>query len=505
MDSARRVTDQQISSMRREFAADYDQLGSSMSVHLAEYLADFVDGEGRVTESALHGRGWSDMRGRLADKVYGTNRAAMADTARAMDGVRDLTSEGSPSASAMPHPSIDMRRDIRWNEQKIEAAARSGIGRTPAEAGERMRRVADMNYNATARRVRTAVNGAENAGRMDAMLARGGSKRWVTMADELVRESHAELHGMVVPVDEEFPNGLMFPGDPSGPPEEVYNCRCTLEWVDTGSEADEVEYGGDSPEYVAEDIGTAPVRPRASDFDDPDELDAARSAYRADREAFESRRQELVDEIASQPGHGYGTREEVMSWADRRGVTVTEEVLDAVDSRTMDEIVDVSDRLMEKYPEVLQSFESVGGKYVIGLSDDRSVFMEAGGGLKLNPSYFPDYRSAVDHVVDGYTHASYSEQVGRDLAEMVRGDGTFRTSVTHEFGHNLDSTIRYGLDIGDVSAYRSDLMDLTRGYTTSEYAMVNELEAFAEGFAEMECNPTSEYARAFAEFLRRWR
>lgn len=505
MDSARRTTDRQISAMRREFAADYDQLGGSMSAHLAEYLADFVDEEGRVEATALAGRRWARARDQLAREVTEVNAASMRILDGRLGDVRRLTSEGAAAVSASPHPSIDRRTDLAWNRRKVEAAARQGIGHTPAEAGERMRLVADMNSNACARRVRTAINGAENAGRMDAMIARGGSKRWVTVQDERVRDSHAELHGTVVPVDEEFPNGLMFPGDPSGPPEEVYNCRCTLEWVDTGSEADEAQYSGDSPEYVAEDIGTAPVRPRASDFDDPDELDAARSAYRADREAFESRRQELVDEIASQPGHGYGTREEVTAWADRRGVTVTEEVLDAVDSRTMDEIVDVSDRLMGKYPEVLQSFESVGGRYVIGLSDDRSVFMEAWGGLKLNPSYFPDYRSAVDHVVDGYTHASYSERAGRDLAEIVRGDGTFRTSVTHEFGHNLDSTIRYNLDIGGVSAYRSDLMDLTRRYTTSEYAMVNDLEAFAEGFAEMECNPTSEYARAFADFLRRWR
>ena len=59
MDSARRTTDQQISAMRREFAADYDQLGGSMSAHLAEYLADFVDGDGNVEATALAGRKWA--------------------------------------------------------------------------------------------------------------------------------------------------------------------------------------------------------------------------------------------------------------------------------------------------------------------------------------------------------------------------------------------------------------------------------------------------------------
>lgn len=232
MDSARRTTDQQISAMRREFAADYDQLGGSMSAHLAEYLADFVDEEGRVEATALAGRKWARARDQLAREVTEVNAAAMRTLDGRLGDVRRLTSEGAAAVSASPHPSIDRRTDLAWNRRKVEAAARQGIGHTPAEAGERMRIVADMNGNATARRVRTAVNGAENAGRMDAMIARGGSKRWVTVQDERVRDSHAELHGMVVPVEEEFPNGLMFPGDPSGPPEEVYNCRCSLEWIE---------------------------------------------------------------------------------------------------------------------------------------------------------------------------------------------------------------------------------------------------------------------------------
>lgn len=240
MDSARRTTDQQISAMRREFTADYDQLGGSMSAHLAEYLADFVDEEGNVEATALAGRKWARMRDQLAREVTEVNAESMHTLDGRLGEVRHLTAGGSPAQSAVPHPAIDRRADLAWNRRKVEAVARQGIGRTPAEAGERMRQVSDMNYNATARRVRTAVNGAENAGRMDAMIARGGSKRWITMADELVRDSHAELHGMVVPVEEEFPNGLMFPGDPSGPPEEVYNCRCSIEWVDTGSEADNV-------------------------------------------------------------------------------------------------------------------------------------------------------------------------------------------------------------------------------------------------------------------------
>ena len=274
MDSARRTTDQQISAMRREFAADYDQLGGSMSARLAEYLADFVDDEGNVEATALAGRRWARMRDQLARECTDLNSESMRTLDGRLGEVRQMTAEGSPVQSAVPHPTIDQRVDVAWNRRKVEAAARGGIGRTPAEAGERMRRVADMNSNATARRVRTAVNGAENAGRMDAMLARGGSKRWVTVQDERVRDSHAALHGKVVPVDEPFGNGLMFPGDPSGPPEEVYNCRCSIEWVDTAdSQPEELPQEWEMAEGQ-DMLGTWQRRPDEYDFEIEDVMAA---------------------------------------------------------------------------------------------------------------------------------------------------------------------------------------------------------------------------------------
>lgn len=53
-------------------------------------------------------------------------------------------------------------------------------------------------------------------------------KGWASAGDDRVRASHAELHGVFVSMDEPFANGLMYPGDPSGPAEEVVNCRCVL-------------------------------------------------------------------------------------------------------------------------------------------------------------------------------------------------------------------------------------------------------------------------------------
>ena len=37
-----------------------------------------------------------------------------------------------------------------------------------------------------------------------------------------------EQNGVTVPIDQPFPNGLMYPGDPSGSPGEIINCRCDM-------------------------------------------------------------------------------------------------------------------------------------------------------------------------------------------------------------------------------------------------------------------------------------
>lgn len=55
-----------------------------------------------------------------------------------------------------------------------------------------------------------------------------GIKIWVATPDGRTRDSHASIDGQEKPIDVPFGNGLMYPGDPSGSPSEIINCRCTI-------------------------------------------------------------------------------------------------------------------------------------------------------------------------------------------------------------------------------------------------------------------------------------
>lgn len=92
---------------------------------------------------------------------------------------------------------------------------------------------ANLSRSNAARIARTEAHTAANVGSDEAARATGLTmiKEWASAEDGRVRESHANADGDEVGLDEAFNVGgsaLMFPGDPSGPPKEIINCRCTV-------------------------------------------------------------------------------------------------------------------------------------------------------------------------------------------------------------------------------------------------------------------------------------
>lgn len=151
----------------------------------------------------------------------------------------------------MPHypekRAIKRGIDLAYGQKQIAASVTSGIlqGKSlKSMADDLQERIPEMSRNSALRAARTAVTGAQNAGRTDSYAAaeKMGVKtkrKWVATLDNRTRHEHGELDGQVVAVDEPFEVGgysLMFPGDPSGPPHLIYNCRCRIKPVVEGHE-----------------------------------------------------------------------------------------------------------------------------------------------------------------------------------------------------------------------------------------------------------------------------
>ena len=119
-----------------------------------------------------------------------------------------------------------------------------------------MQNVTDMNKKSAIRNARTMVTGAENKGRQDSFKKAQDDgvimeREWIAAHDDRTRAWHADLDGVRVGVDEPWENDygkIMFPGDPTADPANVYNCRCSIRahvkgfrWNQKSQESEEKE------------------------------------------------------------------------------------------------------------------------------------------------------------------------------------------------------------------------------------------------------------------------
>lgn len=135
-------------------------------------------------------------------------------------------------------PQLDNAKDLLWNHQHFTSALAQSIlqGETLPQAAKRLSMVLGMDERAATRAARTAMNGAESAGREHSMerAERMGipiRKTWRAKLDGRTRQAHRELDGESVPVSGYFTWGginIDRPGDPTCPAHMIANCRCTL-------------------------------------------------------------------------------------------------------------------------------------------------------------------------------------------------------------------------------------------------------------------------------------
>ena len=139
----------------------------------------------------------------------------------------------------LPRRQVDQAKDYAWYNGIMNHVVLQGIlqGESLHDMVLRLiEKTGDTAYKAMFRNVRTAYNGAQNAGRVEGMrhaqrLGLHIRKRWIAQMLPNTRDAHAELNGRTAEIDEAFDSLLgpiRFPGDPNAEPANVYNCHCTL-------------------------------------------------------------------------------------------------------------------------------------------------------------------------------------------------------------------------------------------------------------------------------------
>ena len=280
-DKAHRLTDEKLEEMEKRLSAIYSRAEKEIQETAEKYFAKFKEKDdkyqkkyesGKMSKEeykqwqhwrrskVTYGKKFTDMKEQCAQQLLHVNETAVAyingelpevyalnynALAGSVDGVGGYSftlvdadtvrNLAVTDTSLLPYKKIDPEKDIPWNMKKINAETLQGIlqGESMDKIAKRLRNVQKMNKTQAIRSARTIVTGAENKGRQDSYARAEADgiilqKEWLATNDGRTRHSHAMLDGAIVDQDKKFENGLRYPGDPRGRPEEAYNCRCTL-------------------------------------------------------------------------------------------------------------------------------------------------------------------------------------------------------------------------------------------------------------------------------------
>ena len=273
-------TDRELAELIRRLHDSYRQAGDELTKRILKYLERFAkedaeklalvdSGELSVSDYYVW-RGkkiagtkqWEAMRERLSEELvhqdeiaasmindrlpdvyainhnYGTFEAESGsgiDTTYTMYDRSTVARLLKDDPDLLPELSVNARKDLRWNRQHIQSAVLQGIlqGLSMKSIADKFQEVAAMDERAAMRNARTAVTGAENAGRIDSYKRAESmgikmKQVWMATLDGRTRDSHRHMDGEKQEVGKKFSNGCRYPGDPQGAPGEIYNCRCTL-------------------------------------------------------------------------------------------------------------------------------------------------------------------------------------------------------------------------------------------------------------------------------------
>lgn len=287
-DLGHKLTDKELAKLEQRIAKLYRKAGEELQATIDAYFEQFKKRDEEMKAmigTVQNGKEWTEadykqwrlnqigrgkryqaMRDKVAQRATDANAVAVSYTNDATPGIYslnrnyaaytieqvagdigfDLWDEQTVKRLMVEQPDLmpyypkdrALKRgiDLAYGKKQITASVTSSIlqGKSIKHmADDLQKRITTMSRDSAIRTARTAVTGAQNAGRMDSYAAAEKmgiklKKEWLATLDARTRHSHAMLDGEQVAQEKKFSNGCRFPGDPQGPPWEIYNCRCTL-------------------------------------------------------------------------------------------------------------------------------------------------------------------------------------------------------------------------------------------------------------------------------------
>lgn len=167
--------------------------------------------------------------------VYQVEKGLHIDTSFTLFDQKTVERMADKNPKLLPERTAPDGKILKYSRRKVNTAITQGVlqGESIDDVAKRLTKVVGMEERYALTNARTAMTGAQNAGRLDSYIAmkRMGiklRKQWMATLDERTRTSHQEMDGEIVDIEDKFSNELEYPGDPEGDPREVYNCRCTM-------------------------------------------------------------------------------------------------------------------------------------------------------------------------------------------------------------------------------------------------------------------------------------
>lgn len=414
----------------------------------------------------------------------------------------------------IPQRDLDERKDITWNTKQIGSTVLQGIlqGESIKDISKRLLPIVNKNEASAIRNARTMTTCAENRGRLDRYAdyeSKGlvMAKVWIATGDDRTRDWHLTLDGQEVARDENFTDGqgneLMYPGDPDAAPETVWNCRCSMR---------------------SHILGVRGKDGEITPIDDMHESGLHQEQIEAEREKRGLEEPEVAAKEEKEKPKEFPeikTRAEAMEVAatmfgsiENNVKRINEELL----CKNITQLKRLNDKfgvLTEKNLGYLTSSASGRAIAYTGTAYNRKAEMTR---LGLVAKYYKDPEE-LKNMELRMRDKKWSMPFADEYASVF--------SITHEYGHMLESEIskgrtiwgsRIGPDYVDdprkeekeqaknirkeiVAIARENNPDFSLLDNISEYGKTNDYEFFAEVFANSQCGAPNELGEAMLKWL----